>query len=305
MDIDPRHLRHLLAVARAGSLVRAAEMLKVSQPALSMSISRLEHNLDTQLMDRGRHGATLNDAGKMLLRHAESIETLLATARDEVNLHKDGVSGPLVIGGTPLATGSIIPACVSQLCREFGRAAVDIVEGVDEELAEKLLRSEIDIAISTISMGQRPAGIVDMPLFLARFVLVVRPSHPLAKRRSLSLVELADALWILPPAGGTFRELVEALFVTTGVTLPTNIIQAAPFGVIKELIRQSDGVTLLSDQIIGSELAEGSLKAIPLREKVARRLFGLQMQEGRTLNELGRRFCEIAAQSADAYDIGQ
>lgn len=303
MEIDPRQLRQLLAVARAGSLIGAAERLNVSQPALSVGISRLEDRLGTRLMERGRHGATLNEAGQILLRHAQSVERVLSLAWNEIELHKQGIAGPLVIGGTPLATSSIIPACVARLCEEIGPAAVDILEGVDEELVEKLLRHEIDVAIGTISMGPRPPEIVETPLFHARIVLVVRPSHPLARRKTLSLTELTDTLWIMPPAGGAFRALLEALFVTTRLAFPTNVVQAAPFGVIKEMIRQSDGVTLLSDQIIGPELRDGTLHAIPLKEQTALRLFGLQTLEGRQLNPLGQRFCELAVEAAHDYDI--
>lgn len=303
MEVDPRQLRHLLAVSRAGSFVKAAESLHISQPALSASIARLEDVVGTRLVERGRHGARLNAAGEILTRHARSIETVLATAYREVAAQGRGIAGPLSIGGTPLATASIIPRAVAALTGE-GRSTIEIVEGVDEELIARLLRHELDVVISNIGLTDSGPEVTAIPLFHARVVVVVRPGHPLAARRQVSLLDLADAVWVLPPQGGAFRMQVEALFTTSGRPFPTNLVQAAPFSVLKELVRQSDAVTVLSDQIVGSELSDGLLVAIPLKEKVAARLFGIHVLRERGLSPLASRFIAIARQLAPAFEIG-
>ncbi len=304
MEIDPRQLRHLLAISRAGSFVKAAETLHISQPALSSSIARLEDVLGVRLVERGRHGARLNPAGEILTRHAQSVETVLESARREVALFDRGISGPLAIGGTPLATSSIIPKAVAALTRE-AEGSIEIVEGVDEELIARLLRHELDVVIRNIGLTSSRPEVTEVPLFHARAVVVVRPGHPLAATRQLSLGDLTGALWVLPPQGGAFRMQIEALFTTNGRPFPANLVQAAPFGVLKEIVRQSDGVTVLSDQIVSSELAEGSLVAIPLKEKIAVRLFGIHTVKGRRLSPLAARFIEITTSLAPSYEIAR
>lgn len=302
MEIEPRQLLHLLAIARHGSFIRAAESLNLSQPALSASISRLEDVLGLRLLERGRHGAHLNPAGAALARQAESLEFILKNAKAEALAAANGISGPLSIGGTPLATNSIIPAIVARLAGEAAPIAINVTEGINEELIQLLERHEIDFAIAPIGQDVKSPHIEEVPLFQARLVVVVRAGHRLAERETLSLHELADELWVLPPQG-KFRAHVEALFATMGLPIPTNSIRASPFGVLKEMLRLTNGLTVLSDQIVGPDLATGALIAIPLVEPVAVRSFGLQFLRDRPINPLAARFKQIAIELGPRFDF--
>jgi DNA-binding transcriptional LysR family regulator len=304
MDIEPKLLRYLLAIARSGSFGRAAAGLGISQPALSVAIARLEDVVGAPVMERGRRGAQLNAPGEILARHAESLETVLATAREEVGLARQGVEGPLRVGGTPLATASIIPDALARLAGEVDRLSVDVEEGADEDLLERLERHQLDVVVSNVGLVQRSSRIESVPLFLARTVAVVRPEHPLAGHAHVALADLLRWPWVLPPKGGAFRLQLEALFVTAGQPLPPNRIEAAPFAILKRIVRKCDAVTLLSDQIVRPELEEGALVAIPLVEQPALRRFGLHRLPDRGLNRLATRFVEIALALAPGYDVG-
>lgn len=303
MDLNPQQLRYLLAISRAGSFVKAAEALNVSQPALSVAISRLEDVVGAKLLERGRHGAQLTTAGQHLIRHAESVEMVLTAARDEMQLFDQGVRGPLTVGGTPLGTASIIPDVIGQLCEEIPHVHVRVVEDVDEALIDRLLRHELDLVISNLGLTHNPSEIEAIPLFTARAVVVVRPGHEYSDRALLTLDDLTRYTCVLPPEGGALRKQIEALFTINSMPFPTNVIEAAPFGVLKEIVRRSDGVTILSDQIVRSELLSGALIAIPLREQMAVRTFGLQMLKGRKLGTLATRFTEIATRVAPNYSM--
>ncbi|QEL27022.1 LysR family transcriptional regulator (plasmid) [Bosea sp. F3-2] len=306
MDISPRQLAHLLAIHRTGSLLRAAERLGVAQPSLSVSIARLEDVTGHALVERGRHGAKLTPAGLTLLRHAESLEAVLRTAGEEMQNVHVGIAGPLTVGGTPLSASSIIPDILSSLCREHPAMACNVIEGSDDDLLAGLLTHRIDVVISTISghgsSGREREDVANEPLFGAGVAAVVRQGHPLAGEGELSLLDHKNALWVMPPEGSTFTTLVEALFTTAGLTFPTRIVRAAPFGVLKEIVRRTDGITILSHQIVRSELEDGSLVALPLREQPARRVFGLRTLKQRPTSALARRFIEIAREKAAHYD---
>jgi LysR family pca operon transcriptional activator len=278
-------------------------MLQISQPALSVAIARLEDVVGTQLVNRGRNGATLTQVGEVLIRHAESLETVLHTAQHEVKLFDGGVVGPLTVGGTPLATLSIIPDVIARLTEEFSNLNMRVVEDTDENLMERLLGHEIDLVISNIGLTPPRPEIEAEPLFYARAVAVVRARHPLAGRAILSIREIADLTWVLPHPGGAFRKQIEALFTTSGELFPVNVVEALPFSVLKEIVRRSDCVTVLSDQIVGPDLADGSLVAIPLKEKLTDRVFGLHRSRSRKLNTLGARFVELAKELAPEYEV--
>jgi LysR family pca operon transcriptional activator len=287
-------------------LLRAAQALNVAQPSLSVSIARLEDITGQSLVERGRHGARLTLAGLALLRHAESLEAILGAAAQEMQNVRIGVEGPLAIGGTPLSASSIIPDVLATLCVGYPSLACDVIETSDDELLAGLLSHRIDVVISTISghgsSGRERDDVVNEPLFNASVAAVVRKGHALSKETELSLPELANALWVMPPEGSTFRALIEALFTVCGLSFPSNTIQAAPFGVLKEIVRRTEGLTILSHQIVRSELEDGSLVAIPLRQQPAKRVFGLRTLKGRPLSPLAQRFMQIARDKAARYD---
>ena len=302
MRLEPRQLIHLLAVARTGSFVRASETLNLSQPALSASISRLEDVMGLKLLERGPRGAILTPAGAVITRHAESLETLLDRAVTEAMAAASGISGSLAVAGTPLATNSIIPAIVARLALEAAPATISIGEGPNEELVRLLERHEIDFAIGAIGAETKPPGVEEIPLFKARSVVVVRADHRLASSQTLSLHELTHELWVLP-SSGKYREHLEAIFAAVGLRTPAHLISASPFGVIKQLLRQTEGLTVLSDQIVGQELALGALVAIPLAEPIAVRGFGLQFLADRPLSALALRFKSLAIELGPQFDL--
>jgi molybdate transport repressor ModE-like protein len=96
MEIDPRHLRLLRSIAEHGSFTRAAATRRISQPAMSAGIALLEKQLGVRVVERGRHGAQLNEFGHLLLRHARGLDALLEQAKAEVDL-----KGIFVTAGVP------------------------------------------------------------------------------------------------------------------------------------------------------------------------------------------------------------
>jgi len=96
-EVDPRHLANLLSIAKHGSFNRAAAARGISQPALSNSIAQLERRLGVQVLDRTRRGSELNEYGKILVRNAAVIDSVLQHTVDEVRLKRLGVEGPLRI----------------------------------------------------------------------------------------------------------------------------------------------------------------------------------------------------------------
>src|SRR5262249_14576960 len=143
MEIDPRHLRILRAIAEHGSFTRAAAAQGISQPAMSAGIALLEKELGVRVLERGRHGARLNEFDQLLIRHARGLDALLDQAKAEIDLKRLGYEGPLLIGGTPVTLIELVPAAIEQLARGRARVSITVMEGVDAALLEKLRAGEI------------------------------------------------------------------------------------------------------------------------------------------------------------------
>lgn len=302
MELKPRYLLHLAAIGRFGSYVAASEALGISQPALSLSVKRIEDITKAKLVERGRNGAQLTPAGILLARRGREIDMAVASAREELDLIARGISGRLRIGGTPLSTTGIIPEIISKILDRTDSVSISVTEGVDEDLLNLLATNEVDVVISAPGSAVNRPPFKTTPLFSAHTVAVVRPGHPLANKKIVSLSELEHSVWAMPPKGGAFRTQIEALFVANGIPFPQKIVEAASIHTLARVVRNSDAVTVASEQIVWDAVEFGTVRSIRLKDPVAVRVFGLHTHKDRELGNLGMLFRELAQQIAPKFE---
>ncbi len=302
MQLDSRQLRHLAAIGQHGTFVAAAKALGLTQPALSLSIQRLEDILKVTLVERGRNGATLTEPGRMLAIRSQEIDETIATALHDIELASQGIKGKLRIGGTPLATGNIIPATISEILEQTAEVEFEIVEATDETLIDYLDRGLLDIIVCAAGQISKTGVHSFTPLFEARTVLAMRPSNPLAKHSSLSLDLLEEEVWALPPSGGTFRKQIDALYVTNGWAFPKRVIETSSIATLLKIVRMTDAVSLLSEQLILDEIRLGFLKCIEIDHPLAPRVFGILARKDRTPSTLASLFNQTATRLAAALN---
>jgi DNA-binding transcriptional LysR family regulator len=199
--IEVRHLRVLDAISRAGSLTGAAALLGVSQPAVTMQLSRVEKMFGAELFARDRHGVTTTPFGEFVLSRTRAalsdVDDILAARRGPAPsaVRIGGFDGPVLIG---LATrlGELLPGARPAVHTEYStRLLLDMVAS-----------RRLDLALVTDYPGHelRPVASVE------RYELAVEPifvalsrDHPLAHRAEIDLVELAEETWVLPHSDGT------------------------------------------------------------------------------------------------------
>jgi molybdate transport repressor ModE-like protein len=298
MNLEPRQIRHLAAIGRHGTFVSAAKALGLSQPALSLSIQRLEDILQVKLVERGRNGATLTEPGRLLAQRSEEVDAVIATAVRDIALASQGIKGKLRIGGTPLATSNIIPATISHILAKTKDVEFEIAEATDEALLDALDRGLLDICICASGQFAVNGAYNFTPLFEAKTVLAMRPDNPLASHGSLSLDTLEDEMWALPPSGGTFRKQIEALYVANGWAFPRRVIETSNIATLLKIVRMTDAISLLSKQLIRDELELGMLKCIEITHPLAPRIFGLMTRKDRSLSTLAKLFNKVAMEVA-------
>jgi DNA-binding transcriptional LysR family regulator len=121
----------------------------------------------------------------------------------------------------------------------------------------------------------------------------VRSGHPLGRRKSISLRELADAAWVLPNDQSAFHHQLEALFIVAGVAWPANAILTNSMVALKAMVVHGDGVAIMPRQLVGLERKAGLLHCIDLAEAGAARALGLSKARDRKLPPVAQRFVEI------------
>lgn len=300
MEIDPRHLRILRAIAEQGSFTRAAAAQRISQPALSAGIAQLEKQLGVRVLERGRHGARLNDFGHLLIRHARGLDALLDQAKAEIDLKRLGYEGPLLIGGTPVTLIELVPAAIELLARDGRRISITVMEGTDPALLERLRAGEIDVMVSGIGQTKPPSDILQEALLELRFDAVVNARHPLAGRKVMSLRELADLQWALPTPDSAFRRHLESIFVTAAVPFPESYWACDGLLALKALVTHASCVSILPRRAIALEARTGALKSIRLRDVASIRQIGSLTLRTRALSSPAERFLAALNRVASA-----
>lgn len=292
-DWDIRQLLNLLAIARTGSFSRASQGRGISQPGLSASIAQLESAIGRRVLDRGRNGATLTAAGAALARHAEIIETQLLQASAEIELQGGGLDGPLNLAVTPVTAVAIVPEAIGRLQRERPDVAVTIWETVHAQAMEGLATGAVDLCIGPLGVYPTPANCQEIRLTDDRFCIVMRPDHPLSKRRAVWLRELDGVQWVLPSDLSAYRRQVEALFLTAARPWPARAAFTNSLIAMKGIVRHSQCLAIMPEQVVRQDIEQNLLKSIKLRDAGNTRQVGVIHRSDRPLGPLAVRFTGI------------
>ncbi|WP_109212222.1 MULTISPECIES: LysR family transcriptional regulator [Microbacterium] len=165
--MDPRRLRILLAVARTGSVVAAAEELFITPSAVSQQLKRLEREAGRPLVMRTPRGTVLTPAGVIAAEAAEEIERAVGTANARMR-EGAGPSGEVRLGAIASALRSIIVPRVAEWGERYPRLAIHLVEGDTQSLTRDLRRRELDLAVieldTEVTEEQLPSGMIEQPL---------------------------------------------------------------------------------------------------------------------------------------------
>jgi DNA-binding transcriptional LysR family regulator len=197
--LDVRRLRVLREVARHESLSAAAAALSYSPSAVSQQIAALEREVGVGLVDRGARGATLTEAGRALVRHADEILGHITAAREELEALTGLRAGRLRLGAFSTAGAVLTPRAVKAFRDCHPGVETDLVEVDPEEAVAKLRARELDLALvyKFPVVENLPLEELEYVHLLDDRLYVALPQrHRLARRRRLKLQELADESWI-------------------------------------------------------------------------------------------------------------
>ncbi len=194
--MELRHLRYFVAVAEALNFTRAAEKLRVAQPALSRQIKALEDELGVQLLDRNRQRVLLTDAGRLFLDHSQKILAqvdLAIIAAREVN---NGTEGELRIAHDWRLPSELVSRAVAEYRRQFPRVEITLRDLPMTDQLAALNARKIHLGfIATLLLG--PDQQLDVRQLLHTDIVALVPgNHLLAGRGAIRLAELKDEEWI-------------------------------------------------------------------------------------------------------------
>lgn len=291
MRIDPRTLRLFLAVCREGTISGAARAEHLSQPSVSVAINQLERVLQTSLFSRNRQGIELTQAGIALEMKARAIESLLVSAQEEISLLAQDIGGPLTIGGTPGALSTVMGQVIDGFSAVHPRFKLRILERPDTVTQDMLRSYELDLGIVTSGMREPSDDFHEQPIFTDPFSVIVSGSNS-SMGDTVHLGKLKDSRWVLPDAVGGFRKQIDALFINSEAKLPANVILSDSILTTKAIIKNSDYITILPNQLVQTEVQAGTLRAIGIEGIDFQRKVGLLWMANRQLTPIAQAFVD-------------
>src|SRR2546430_4983986 len=255
-DFMVHQLSVFCTVARHLSYTRAAEVLYLSQPAVSQQVRNLELVLGLRLFARSGRGIVLTPAGQELLRHAEQLLELLAETAPIVNEIHTLERGNILIGASTSAGTYAVPPLLGAFHTHYPRVRVTLIVANRHSIEERLLTHEVDLAV--MSLIEHQERFVVEFLMPYELVVVAPPSHRLVGRSALTLHDLQWEIFLLREQGSGTRLDTEQHFADTGISLQSSL-ELGSIEAIKEGVAAGLGVAVLSRESVAIEVANGDL----------------------------------------------
>jgi LysR family transcriptional regulator, low CO2-responsive transcriptional regulator len=256
-------LRVFEAVARSGSFTRAAEALSVTQPAVTLQIRQLERDCGVQLFERIRRRPRLTEAGLVLQDYARRIFALV----DEASRHLEGARG-LTSGRLRMVTGPTGSAYAADLLAAFHRRypGIHVALGLDtsERIVQRIVTLSDDVAL--VGEEQQHPSLARIPFCGDPLVVIVGRDHAWARRRTVSVRELADVALITREAVSTTRRFLEARLGSATRRLRV-AMELGSNDAIKRAVELGTGVGIVSHEVARTEVRTGALRALSIRER--------------------------------------
>ena len=294
--MDLRQLLTFRTVVDQGSFSHAAEELGISQPAVSFQIRALEERIGQRLLDRSGRRVTLTDAGRVVDTHARRMLALEDELLRDVAGLSDHLSGPLVLGSSTGPGELLLPHLLGGFKRENPDVEVSLVVQDTQTVCDRVLDDEIELGVVGAARPHR--GLVFEPFVRDELVVICPPGHALAKKKRISLADLASQPIILQQRGSGVRAVLEAAFRASGfrmrdldVTLELGLQQSVRVAVLDGL-----GITVISRLAVDRDLAEGRLVAVEVEGAVLARDFSLVRHAGRTPSRVSEGFVAYAGE---------
>jgi LysR family transcriptional regulator, transcriptional activator of the cysJI operon len=294
-------LRVFRAVAEELSFRKAAEVLHLSQPAVSQHVHALEEEVGVQLFDRARgggHGSqiSLTEAGRVLLGYADRAAETMVEARRALAALNDETVGPLRLGASTTVAQYLLPRILGAFLKQYPQVKLSLVSGNTEQIVEAV--TEKKVALGIIEGPAMRREVKTEPMVQDEMVLIVSPNHAWASRKGgeIEQKELAKVPLLLRERGSGSRRVVERALKKVGlplrslqVAMELDSTEAIISGVEAEL-----GVGFVSRWAVGKVLRLGTVKVVAVKGLEIRRDFSFVRLAGAEMTGAAAAFQRFA-----------
>ena len=287
--MDLASLQVFQTVVREQSFSRAAEKLYRTQPAVSISIRKLEEWVGQPLFVRGSGARMLTDAGVLLLEYADRMLNLREEIRKGMNDLRGLERGQLSVGVNESSIHALLPA-LDRYRRLHPGIHIKVHRVFSRDVPREVLNHHLDVGVISYLPEDRDLAAVEF--HRDSLVLVVWPGHRLAKRKDVDIKELGQETFVAHIVESPYRQRVIQMFARHRVPLQMDI-EMPTLESIKMLVEMKKGVAIVPRMCVESEVAKGSLSALRIRQmRVVRKLY-LVYRRDRPLTAAAQELVEM------------
>lgn len=277
--MEDHKLKVFCTVAETKSFSKASEIIHLTQPAVSLLVQAIEEIYETKLFDRASNTVTLTPAGEMLYKYAKEILNLYAAAEKNIGEITGFVKGSISLGASSTIGNYLLPGVIADFRKTHPKIKVHLLVGNTKRIVELLNSGNIDIGLVEGDVARQK--MVVEKLIADELVLIVSPLHPWAKKKSISVVEIAKEPFIFREEGSGTRQVIEKYLGKYKIT-PQDMMTSLVLGsteAIKESVEGTMGIAIVSRWAIRKEMRYGTLKPLSFKEEKMLREFSMIFQK--------------------------
>ena len=213
--------------------------------------------------------------------------------------------GKIVLGSMPLARTSILPEAIIRFSERHPDIDIQVVDAPYDDLLHHLRHGDLDFLIGALRFPPPVDDVLQEELLSPPLAIICRPAHPLLITASgdvalPTLNDLPRYPWVVPREGTPTRKAFEALFEQHDIKPPQRLVETSSQILIRELLRGSDRLTLISTHQIEHELNTGLLSVLPVTLEHTRRAIGITLRQNWQATPSQMQFLDILREQAAA-----
>lgn len=258
-----RQARVLLALHKGGSLSKAADLLHITQPAVSKALTEVERGLgETLYVRRGRNIGT-TPLGRRLVDLAQQLETSLRRAADDAGVLARGAAGQVRVGASNAAMARLVPDAIVALKREWPGVMVAVRAESVPAMLQALGRGELDLVVARFVPEAPRVATRMLAIGPQREVVTISRRNPLSRNTRVGWDTLARQPWLWPGPGTRTRDLLNAWWRELQLPWPEDLIETGDLMLKMSLLQRLPLVTLLAADLAQAAAREGIVTLAP------------------------------------------
>jgi DNA-binding transcriptional LysR family regulator len=292
-----RDIEYFSVVAEQGNLGRAADVLGLTQPALSKSLRRLEQAMHAKLVRRTSKGMALTTVGAALFSRVQRLRLSLEDVTREVADLTHGRAGHLRIGCAPLFASHLLPVACTNLLKESPRVTFKLTFLEIEISLPALRHGGLDLLLGPFQ-ASRHEDLVEERLFEDEFVVYASANHRLAKKKEITLADLTQERWAVAAISAPSPQRLRQSFLDAGFPPPDIAMESNSLPLKHQIVAGSDLLGFASKRAVSEAAPRFGLIALRVRDLAYARPVGVMYRTGAYLSPAARRFIEVLKATA-------